>query len=68
MVLPIIKGLEAPLPEEGFFDDGMMQRVDEASKKDKSDKSSRNIPKKKPKKVTPKSTTKPVLTELKKKN
>ena len=68
LVLPIIKGLEAPLPEEGFFDNAMMERVDAASKKDKSDKSSRNIPKKKPKKATSKPTTKPALKEIKKKN
>jgi len=65
--LPVIKGLEAPLPEEGFFDDAMMKRVDEASKKDQSDKSSRNIPKEKSKKTTLKPITKPVLKELKKK-
>jgi len=47
LVLPKIKGLEDPLPEENFFDDAMMQRIEEASKKDNSDKSSRHIPKKK---------------------
>lgn len=45
--LPIIKGLEAPIPDEGFFDHAMMKRVDDASKTNKSDKASRNIPKKK---------------------
>lgn len=64
LVLPIIKGLEAPLPEEGFFDDAMMKRVDDASKKDKSDKSSRNIPKKDPRDPG----GKPKLTILKKQN
>ena len=66
--LPVIKGLEAPLPEEGFFDEAMMKRVDEATKKDGSDKSSRNIPKKKPNKLTPKPPPNTVLKEIKKKN
>ena len=66
--LVIIKGLEAPLPDEDFFDDAMMKRVDDASKKDNSDKSSRNIPKTKPKKDARNPGGKPKLTVLKKQN
>jgi len=66
--LPIIKGLEAPLPDEGFFDDAMMKRIDDVSKKDNSNKSSRNIPKKKPKKDPRNPGGKPKLLEIKKQN
>lgn len=66
--LPIIKGLEDPLPEEGFFDDAMMQRIEDASKKDNSDKSSRNIPKKKPEKNSKNPRGKPEVKLYKKEN
>lgn len=63
--LPIIKGLDEPIPEEGFFDDAMMKRVNDAEKKGNSTKPSRNIPKKK----DPRDPGgKPKLTILKKQN
>lgn len=44
--LPVIKGLDDYVPQEEFFDQPLMQRVDKAKpkKKDKSNKASRNIP------------------------
>ena len=66
--LPLIKGLDDPLPEEDFFDDAVMQRINNATKKDSSDKSSRNIPKKKSKKSSRNPGGKPKLTVLKKQN
>ena len=49
LVLPIIKGLEDYVPQEDFFDDGMLERIDEADKeakttKDEPPKASRNLP------------------------
>jgi len=43
--LPVIKGLEEPMPEPDFFDEDMLKRVEETDKKNESDKTSRNIPK-----------------------
>ncbi|WP_282124019.1 OstA-like protein [Algibacter mikhailovii] len=48
--LPVIKGLDAYKPQEEFFDDVLMERVEEAEakttlKKDEVSKASRNIPK-----------------------
>lgn len=68
LVLPVIKGLEAPIPDEGFFDDAMMKRVDDASKTNKSDKASRNIPKRKKKKDPRNPIGIPKLKVLKKQN
>ncbi len=47
--LPTIKGLEPYVPEEAFFDEAMMERVDTAKEKDKDEinKAGRNIPKSK---------------------
>ena len=44
--LPVIKGLDDYVPQEEFFDQPLMQRVDKAKpkKKDKPNKASRNIP------------------------
>ena len=49
LVLPNIKGLDAYVPEEEFFDEAMMNRVDKAKEKDNDEinKAGRNIPKKK---------------------
>jgi len=49
LILPKIKGLEAFVPEEEFFDDALMERVDAAEQKDKDDinKAGRQIPKNK---------------------
>lgn len=46
--LPIIKGLEEYIPQEEFFDEAMMERVDAAKDKDpkKENKAARQIPKK----------------------
>ncbi|WP_111309516.1 OstA-like protein [Confluentibacter sediminis] len=50
LVLPIIKGLDDYVPQEDFFDEDMLERInqaDEASKntdKDKDPKASRNLP------------------------
>lgn len=45
--LPIIKGLEAFVPEEEFFDEALFKRMDSAGEKDKDDvnKAERNLPK-----------------------
>ena len=46
--LPIIKGLDAYIPQEEFFDDALLQRVEDAKPKDAVEddvqKASRNIP------------------------
>ncbi|WP_298533396.1 OstA-like protein [uncultured Algibacter sp.] len=47
--LPVIKGLDAYIPQEDFFDEGMMERVEEAKtkttlQKDEVSKAARNIP------------------------
>ncbi len=68
LVLPKIKGLEDPQPYENFFDDAMLKRIDEATKKDKSDKPSRNIPKEKSKKDNLDPGKKPTLKVVKKQN
>ncbi len=46
--LPVIKGLEDYVPQEDFFDDDLIKRVDAAADKDskKENKAARNIPKK----------------------
>ncbi|WP_239970670.1 OstA-like protein [Confluentibacter citreus] len=50
LILPVIKGLDDYIPQEDFFDEGMLERIeqaDEASKKtdkDKDPKASRNLP------------------------
>jgi len=45
--LPIIKGLEAFVPEEEFFDEALFKRMDSAGEKDKDtiNKAERNLPK-----------------------
>ncbi|RIA09114.1 OstA-like protein [Flavobacteriaceae bacterium MAR_2010_72] len=45
--LPIIKGLKPYVPQEEFFDDELMQRIDDAQDKtsDKENKAARNVPK-----------------------
>jgi len=47
LTLPIIKGLDEYVPQEEFFDDALMERIDEAEDKtsDKENKAARNIPK-----------------------
>lgn len=49
LILPIIKGLDDYIPQEEFFDEALMQRVEDAkpkdSKKDEEQKASRTIPK-----------------------
>ncbi len=50
-VLPIIKGLDDYVPEEDFFDDDLLDRIDKAdkesnTKKEETPKASRNLPKK----------------------
>lgn len=49
LILPIIKGLDDYIPQEAFFDEALMQRVEDAkpknSKKDEEQKASRTIPK-----------------------
>ncbi|MGJ8592678.1 MAG: OstA-like protein [Aquaticitalea sp.] len=48
LVLPIIRGLDAYVPQEEFFDEELLQRVEDASPKDAKEdevqKASRNIP------------------------
>lgn len=48
LVLPIIKGLDDYIPQEDFFDDALLQRVEDAkpkdAKKEDEQKASRNIP------------------------
>lgn len=45
--LPIIKGLDPFVPEEEFFDEALMERIEDAGEKDKDEvnKASRQIPK-----------------------
>lgn len=45
--LPIIKGLDAFVPEEEFFDEALFKRIDSAGEKDKDEvnKAERNLPK-----------------------
>lgn len=59
--LPIIKGLDPFVPEEEFFDEALMERVEDAGKKDKDEvnKAIRQIPKK------PENTNKKADTSLK---
>lgn len=49
LVLPVIKGLGDYIPQEDFFDDALLQRVEDAkpkdAKKDDEQKASRTIPK-----------------------
>ena len=49
LVLPIIKGLGEYVPQEDFFDDALLKRVEDAkpkdAKKDDQQKASRTIPK-----------------------
>ncbi|MFC4720919.1 OstA-like protein [Geojedonia litorea] len=47
LVLPVIKGLKPYAPQEDFFDDELMQRIDDAKDKtsDKENKAGRNVPK-----------------------
>lgn len=49
LVLPIIKGLDDYVPQEDFFDDALLQRVEDAkpkdAKEDDEQKASRTIPK-----------------------
>ncbi|MCK5402169.1 MAG: hypothetical protein KAJ28_11100, partial [Flavobacteriaceae bacterium] len=49
LVLPIIKGLEDYIPQEEFFDDSLIKRVEESDKEAKTskkeNKAARNIPK-----------------------
>jgi len=49
LVLPVIKGLGEYVPQEEFFDEALLQRVEDATpkdtKKDATQKASRNIPK-----------------------
>ena len=58
--LPIIKGLEAFVPEEEFFDEALFKRMDSASKKDKDtiNKAERNLPKSTKKNKAKRDTTK----------
>ncbi|MDO5970422.1 OstA-like protein [Flavivirga aquimarina] len=49
LVLPVIKGLEDYVPQENFFDEDMLKRIEEADNRAKTDeknpsKASRNIP------------------------
>ncbi|MCK0114642.1 OstA-like protein [Gelidibacter sp. F63206] len=48
LVLPVIKGLDDYIPQEDFFDDALLQRVEDAkpkdAKKEDQQKASRNIP------------------------
>jgi lipopolysaccharide export system protein LptA len=46
LVLPVIKGLEAYVPQEDFFDDAMLKRIDDAKDKtsDEENKAARNVP------------------------
>jgi lipopolysaccharide export system protein LptA len=47
LTLPIIKGLEEYIPPEEFFDDDLLQRIDDAEDKtsDKENKAARQLPK-----------------------
>jgi len=47
LMLPTIKGLDDYIPQEEFFDDALMERIDEAEDKtsDNENKAERNIPK-----------------------
>ena len=47
LTLPAIKGLDDYIPQEEFFDDALMQRIDDAEDKtsDKENKAARNVPK-----------------------
>jgi lipopolysaccharide export system protein LptA len=50
LILPIIKGLDDYVPQEEFFDDDLLQRIDDAKDKtsDKENKAARQLPKSKP--------------------
>jgi hypothetical protein len=50
LTLPIIKGLDDYVPQEEFFDDALLQRIDDAKDKtsDKENKAARQLPKSKP--------------------
>lgn len=71
LVLPVIKGLGDYVPQEEFFDEALLKRVEDAkpngTKKDDAQKASRNIPQKVLRKVDS-SKAKPVQQPQKKNN
>ncbi|MBJ7879331.1 OstA-like protein [Gelidibacter salicanalis] len=71
LVLPVIKGLGEYVPQEEFFDDALLKRVEDAkpigTKKDDAQKASRNIPKEALKKADS-SKVKPLQQTQKKEN
>lgn len=71
LILPIIKGLDDYVPQEDFFDDKMLERIDHADKdanltKDEESKASRNLPERIKKKQEASKSPKPALKDKKK--
>lgn len=74
LILPVIRGLDEYVPQEEFFDEALMQRVEDAKPKDAKEdevlKASRNIPEDIIKKTdsTNAATKKPIKKPVKKEN